>query len=170
MTTNRLLGALVIVAAIAASACSAPQLKKNRADELLLPTVEEHLNAQAVRRLFMECMNEGRVGWLPGVVSPAYKDDRGRTGVEAFAQPMAKLRRAFPDSHYRIEELIARGDRVAVRWTWSGTKDDGSATHATLQGMAMYELRDAMIVRSWVQAGAPALQDQIGSVAAVESR
>ena len=38
-----------------------------------------------------------------------------------YKQGMAAFHTAFPDLHYTIEEEIAEGNRVAVRWTLRGT-------------------------------------------------
>src|SRR5438067_8819293 len=51
---------------------------------------------------------------------------RGSLGVsvrgrEAFREYMDSVRRAFPDFHNRVEELIAEGDRVVARLTYTGT-------------------------------------------------
>src|SRR5258708_25611993 len=43
---------------------------------------------------------------------------RGRDG---FRDYMRAVRRAFPDFHNRIEELVAEGDKVVARLTYTGT-------------------------------------------------
>jgi steroid delta-isomerase-like uncharacterized protein len=43
------------------------------------------------------------------------------TGTEAFKQFVAVYRNAFPDLHFELEDVIAEGNRVAVRWTSTGT-------------------------------------------------
>ena len=42
-------------------------------------------------------------------------------GIEAFRQFTSAFFTAFPDLKTTIEDLIAEGDKVAVRQTWRGT-------------------------------------------------
>src|SRR5215471_2820545 len=51
---------------------------------------------------------------------------RGSLGVtvqgrEGFLDYMRAVRRAFPDFYNRIEELVAEGDKVVARVTYTGT-------------------------------------------------
>lgn len=53
---------------------------------------------------------------------------RGSLGVsvqgrEGFKEHMRTVRRAFPDFHNRVEELIAEDDKVVARLTYTGTHD-----------------------------------------------
>lgn len=45
----------------------------------------------------------------------------GNRGPDAFGAIIGRLRTAFPDITYTLDELVAEGDRVAARWTWRGT-------------------------------------------------
>jgi predicted ester cyclase len=49
----------------------------------------------------------------------ARREARGQEELEAYA---ARVRSAFPDWHNQINELLAIGDRVVARLTWSGTR------------------------------------------------
>ena len=42
-------------------------------------------------------------------------------GREGFKDYMRAVRRAFPDFHNQVEELVAEGDRVVARLTYTGT-------------------------------------------------
>jgi predicted ester cyclase len=78
-------------------------------------------NKQIVRRLFEEAFNHDRGELVEELVSPNYVDATGERGPAAFKQVIARLRSAFPDIHYTVEELLAEDDKVAIRWHWSGT-------------------------------------------------
>jgi steroid delta-isomerase-like uncharacterized protein len=43
------------------------------------------------------------------------------TGARALEEVFARLRRAFPDLHVTVEDVIAEGDKVAARNTVTGT-------------------------------------------------
>lgn len=42
-------------------------------------------------------------------------------GPEAALKYRTMLHKAFPDLRVKIEDIIAKGDRVAVRASWTGT-------------------------------------------------
>lgn len=68
--------------------------------------------AKVVERYVEQVLNRGRHDLLPELVAAGMVDGF-RKGLE--------LRRAlFPDLHYRVEEVVAEGDRVVVRCTVSG--------------------------------------------------
>lgn len=58
-----------------------------------------------------------------------------------------------PDIHATIDDIIAEGDRVVVRWTFRGTpaaeKDTDNATPLTGVGIAIYRLVGGRIVEDW---------------------
>jgi predicted ester cyclase len=80
-------------------------------------------NRQLGRRFFAE-QDALRGGPAPALCSPAYEAVLGgnpavdRDGHEAFARAFYA---AFPDLGHEVEEAIATGDRVAVRFVLKGT-------------------------------------------------
>ena len=46
---------------------------------------------------------------------------RDLEGIEAFKQFVTAIHSAFPDINFTVEDLIAEGDKVVVRWTMTGT-------------------------------------------------
>jgi steroid delta-isomerase-like uncharacterized protein len=79
-----------------------------------------------IRRYFGELFNQGRVELVDELLHPAYVNHspgsadlpRGREGVRIVVEAM---RRAFPDLHYAIEDMVVGLDAVAVRATMRGT-------------------------------------------------
>jgi predicted ester cyclase len=76
------------------------------------------------RRLIEEAFNEGNLD----VIDECCTDDfighdplAGDQDREASKETIAGYRGAFPDIHIEVEDAFASGDRVAVRWTGSGT-------------------------------------------------
>jgi steroid delta-isomerase-like uncharacterized protein len=42
-------------------------------------------------------------------------------GLDGLKETLTRLRRAFPDMHWRVEEQLAEDNRVLTRFVWSGT-------------------------------------------------
>ena len=42
-------------------------------------------------------------------------------GIKDFKQSMSKFYNAFPDNHMTIDDMIAEGDKVVIRYTLTGT-------------------------------------------------
>ena len=42
-------------------------------------------------------------------------------GPEGLKQIVQMWRNAFPDGRFTIDDMVAEGDKVAVRYTWTGT-------------------------------------------------
>jgi steroid delta-isomerase-like uncharacterized protein len=80
------------------------------------------------------------------------------------------LRTAFPDIRYTVEDLIAEGDRVAIRWRWSGTHRAPfrgipvSQKQVSDSGIAIYRFQDGRIVQTWLETNRLGFLQQIGVV------
>lgn len=80
----------------------------------------------------------------------------GREGDRHRAQVLAE---AFPDQHYELEEMVAEGDRLAVRWRMTGTHEGVLAgptmtipptgKRLDMRGMSMYRIEDGMAEEIW---------------------
>ena len=89
------------------------------------PTEEEPMDGKDVaRRLYDEVFNARRVEVLDEIATPDYDEHSplpGQgNGLDGLKQRVAMLIDAL-DPHFTIEDMVAEGDRVAVRWTWTGT-------------------------------------------------
>jgi predicted SnoaL-like aldol condensation-catalyzing enzyme len=91
-------------------------------------------NKSLARRYVEQVLNEGNLNALDDFASPNYKRYLSPTAApltpEVQKQRLAGLRAAFPDIHLTIDDVIAEGDRVALRMTLNGTHQ------GTLQGIA----------------------------------
>ena len=77
-------------------------------------------NKRNVRRLF-ETFNTADLASIDALVGPEYVGAQGDKGPAGFKTVVVGLRAAFPDLHYTLDDVIAEGDQVAVRWHWTGT-------------------------------------------------
>lgn len=80
------------------------------------------------------------------------------------------LHRAFPDMRVTIEDMVAEGDRVAVRATWTGTHRGEfpplnlPATNRsfTFTGMVFWRIEGDRIAERWATLDRMALMQQLG--------
>ncbi|WP_211453175.1 ester cyclase [Collimonas antrihumi] len=78
-------------------------------------------NKLLVRRLYEDCINRGNLALLTELISDEFVGSPGAQGAAEFGKGIAAVRNGFPDVQFEVEDLIAEGDRVAVRWTFRGT-------------------------------------------------
>lgn len=85
----------------------------------------EEINKESIRRCTEEVFNKGNLSVIPEVIHPDFvafgSDGPMYRGLEAFKQMAESSFKAFPDMHYKIEDMFAEGDRLAVRYTYTGT-------------------------------------------------
>lgn len=90
-------------------------------------------------------------------------------GPESILQYRAMLHKAFPDLKVRIDDIVAEGDRVAVRATWTGTHRGSlpmlpippSNRAFTFSGMVFWRIRDGRIAERWATIDRLGLQQQL---------
>jgi predicted ester cyclase len=67
-----------------------------------------------------------------------------------------QLRAAFPDIRYSVEDMVAEGDKVTVRWTWRGVHRGEylgvapTGREATAAGIAIYRIAGGQCAERWV--------------------
>ena len=84
-------------------------------------------NKAIVRRLFDEVWNTGRLDAIEELYAADYVADYRpyaplRHGHDAIKGMVERAHIAFPDFHEELEEMIAEGDKVVVRFTITGTQ------------------------------------------------
>ncbi|MBO2011057.1 ester cyclase [Hymenobacter negativus] len=127
-------------------------------------------NKAVVRKLYEDILNPGQLDLLPQVVADEYVGAQGEHGPTGLAATIRPVRAAFPDISWTVESLLAEGDQVVVRWSWTGTHQGAfrsfAATHrpVTNSAIAIYQLRNFKIVRSWMQSDRLGFLQQIGAL------
>jgi steroid delta-isomerase-like uncharacterized protein len=132
--------------------------------------LEPHQMSKAiVNWLFAECLNEGDLSVADQLVSPDFTGPAGK-GPEGFKAMISPLRQGFPDLRFIIQDLVAEGSRVVVRWTSQGTHRGMFAGTAPTgrqvsnEGIGIYRVEDGKIVESWSQVDRLGVLQQIGAV------
>jgi steroid delta-isomerase-like uncharacterized protein len=138
-------------------------------------TLEE--NKALLRRWFDEVWNKGRAEAIDEMfaadgVAHGLSDDpehplKGGGGFKPFHQT---FRGAFPDIEVVIEDMIAEGDKVAVRCSVRGRHAGDNlgvaASNAPVDftGIAIVRIRDGKIVEAWNNFDFMRMNKQIGAI------
>jgi steroid delta-isomerase-like uncharacterized protein len=100
-------------------------------------------------------------GWGPHTVD-----------VAGYEENMSELLAAFPDSRFRVEDVIAEGDRVAVRHTFSGTHQQpfqgvpASGRRVEAPAIVILRMEGGKAVELWLNADFLGIMQQIGAIPA----
>ena len=139
--------------------------------------VEE--NKALIRRLYDDVVNAGNSDALSELLaadyvghSPDVADGFGGTsrGVAAVAGDVAAMRTMLTDVQVTLEDLVASGDRVAVRGVTRGTHSGAVAgitptgNAVTMTWSAIYRVADGKIVESWQNADDLSTFQQLGII------
>jgi steroid delta-isomerase-like uncharacterized protein len=125
-----------------------------------------------VQRWYEEVWTAGTVGVLDELVVDDHHHHWAvgpdTTGQEPLKERIAAWRDAFPDLEVTMDEVIAREDLVAVRWTARGTNGGTFQGHeptgkvAEWAGINVFRVECGQIVEAWSEMDALGLYQQLG--------
>ena len=133
-------------------------------------------NKAIVRRWFEEVWNQGREATVDELLAAngvahglgdTEQDVRGPAQFKPFA---ANLRGALPDLHISVDDLVAEGDRVAVRITLTGTHTGHglgvapTGRKVTIQGIIILRILNGQLIEGWNSYDQLGLLRQIGAL------
>ena len=113
-------------------------------------------NKAAVRRFYQEVINGRNPDALDELLVPDGVDHTfGSQSTEQAKQFFAMVYRAFPDLHVEVHDVVAEGDLVAVRSTYTGTHQGeflgipATGKQATTNGVEFFRMQDGKQVEHW---------------------
>jgi predicted ester cyclase len=133
-------------------------------------------NKAVVRREIEELLNHmGNLDAAEEILAPDYVsheptsgETRGREVAKQFA---ATYREAFPDLQTTIEDMVAEGDKVVVRFRGRGTHQGetevfGPPTGKRMEmtGITINRVSEGKIVEAWTNADALGMMQQLGLI------
>jgi predicted ester cyclase len=80
-------------------------------------------------------------------------------GIEGARRSVALYRELFPDLRFVVDEQVCEGDRVASRWTLTGTH---RGRHVRFGGIVISRFEDGKIVEDWASSDTLELARQLG--------
>jgi steroid delta-isomerase-like uncharacterized protein len=130
-------------------------------------------NKTLARRWFEDLFSQGDLNAANEILSADFLDHlthEDERGLEELKYYVTVYRSAFPDIQDTVEDIVAEGDKVVVRWTSRGTHQGefmGVAPrcrHVTFTGMRLFRIAENKIAESWVNKDERGLQEQLGIV------
>jgi steroid delta-isomerase-like uncharacterized protein len=134
-------------------------------------------NKEVALRWVEEVWNQGNLDLIDELHAEAYvrhHDSDGGAGREHYKRHVSNVMKLIPDSHCRVEHVIAEGDMVVLRLITTGTHQgrygDVEPTGRRLEFQAVELLRivDGQIVESWHSYDRLTLLTQMGSAQSIE--
>ena len=95
------------------------------------------------------------------------------SGIEQAKQLMVAYTCAFPDLQLSTEDMVAEGDKVAIRNTWRGTHHGAfrglppTGKHVAFTGSDFFRFEGGKIAEQWADLDALGLMQQLGGVPAI---
>ena len=133
-------------------------------------------NKRAAHRFYQavnEAMRTGNLALLDEIIAPDVvdhnRDPAQGAGREGIKQAFAEFRRAFPDLHMTVEDTIAEGDKVAIRFvirmTHLGDFQGIRATRKaiTMSGIDIFRFANGTLVERWGEIDKLGFQQQLGA-------
>jgi steroid delta-isomerase-like uncharacterized protein len=123
------------------------------------PTTDTSTDTTAIVRAFYEPFRTGDTSTYDHVLAADWVDiplaPGQQQGPAGMAAQIALFRQAMPDYDVQHQDLIAAGDKVAVRNTVSGTHRGAFMGHQPtgrrieMRTMDIHQVRDGKIVTTW---------------------
>jgi len=126
-------------------------MKKDEMSNPMNPTDIEQANIGLIRRHFADFVDRKDVTAAERNFAADFIDHNPPGGTKTIAEGMALARRVyerFPDMRCELRDVLAQGDKVAVRAVWSG-HDAESGQLMEFHGFTLWRFRGDKIVERW---------------------
>lgn len=131
-------------------------------------------NKTVALRFYNEVLNQRQVDLLDQIATEDYIEHDPFPGMgNGLAQLKARVggfHQAFNPLHFTIEDVIAEGDKVVVRWTNSGTDSGGfmgippTGKPFGIAGIDIHLVRDGRLAEHWHVVDLLAQMQQLGLI------
>ncbi len=136
-------------------------------------TLEE--NKRLARRFYEDVLNTGKLDLLEDVLSENFTEHRpseeDTSGIASFREFLKMVTGAFPDLRIQVNDVLAEGNKVAVRLTVQGThqgvlmgESEPTGKQATWSGIDILEIESGKITARWSERDLLGLMRQIGAI------
>jgi predicted ester cyclase len=131
-------------------------------------------NKALVRRFVDEVQSAGDIGLIDEICSPEFVNHSAPPGIPADCEGIkiatAIFRRAFPDSYFTVEDMMAEGDKVATRKTFHGTHEGElmgippSGRSVSMGLIDIVRVSEGRVVEHWSMGDSLGMMQQLGVI------
>jgi predicted ester cyclase len=136
-------------------------------------------NKSLVRRFLEEAVSTANLDLFDEICGPDYvwHGEAGPTeknevrGLDNFKEAVAEFTKALPDLKVEIQDMIAEGDKVAVRFTERGTHTGAPFAGISPSGkrvvwtcIGIYRVANGKLVEEWFNEDSLAIMKQLGAL------
>ncbi len=128
-------------------------------------------NKALASRILEEFFSQGDLSKAEELFSSAivvHDPDKELRGLEQIKQGITRLRTAFPDLHYIVEDMMAEGDKVIIRFTGQGTHRGEfrgippTDKNMTYTGIIILQFVERKVVHYWAVSDVLRIFQQLG--------
>lgn len=132
-----------------------------------MSNIEEN---KAIVMRFYELGNQGDMEGIFNLLAPGYVShyNTGDSSLEQNKEFWPTIWKAFPDIRFTIEHMVAEGDKVAIRETWTGTHNGEfkgiapTGRKVTMVNAGIIRIADGKFRESWFTLDEFGLMQQLG--------
>ena len=125
-----------------------------------------------IQRGYIEALNRGDAAFVEGYLHPEYvfHGAMGDLNKEQFSQTHTAILAAFPDLELTIEDQIAEGDKVVMRWTGRGRHQGEfqglapTGKEVVITGITISRIEGGKEVEAWEEVNMLGLMQQLGAI------
>jgi steroid delta-isomerase-like uncharacterized protein len=134
-------------------------------------------NKQLFQHYFDDCANAGNFDLVDEIFAPDYlhhdpanPDPRPVVGPKGVRDHLESLTAGFPDVRFDVDEMVAEGEDIVVRWTATLTHTGDyfglppSGKKAKITGMNTWRTANGKAVEGWVNRDDMGLLQQLGVI------
>jgi steroid delta-isomerase-like uncharacterized protein len=131
-------------------------------------------NKEVIRAFIEDVINKGNLDRADDLVLERFVEldplPGQRQGREGLKEIIGTIRSAFPDIHWVLDEMVAEGNTVCSRFTWSGTHRDvflgisATGKHITVKGVVVDLLENGQMSESRILMDTLSMLQQLGAI------
>ena len=142
-----------------------------------MSSTQEEQNKQVVRQVF-EFYNQQEIEKVEKLFSPKHVFHfPGAPPMDwnSHKQFIVGLSKVFPDLHFKVEDILTEGDKVAYRLTVSGTHKGEflgippTSKKVSLSSTGISDIIDGKVAEDWVDVDTMGLMQQLGAIPSAPS-
>ena len=138
-------------------------------------SIEE--NKELVREFFKDAnATKGDASKIPAFISKFFSYEAvlhqtmGDMNREQYQQYLQMMASAFPDSEFTLADVVAEGDKVAYRASWSGTQKGEiqgippTGKRITITSVGVWRIADGKLTEVWSFTDTLGMMQQLGLI------